>query len=1243
MSSDLNIALKIKAAVDGVSQVAALITEIEQLGGESKGSSELANHLARELSRLANQQVLIDNFRALKSATSETSSQLGAAKQRAAELAIEIKNTDTPTKKLASSFETARKEARLLSDQQQRQTLELQNLRAKMAEAGISSTNLANAQAQVRREFTESTARMESLSSRLRDVRDATAKNFNDPTKHVADGAEKSESSVNALSESLKHAAHSMVAFAAGGFGLSKLFDGLKAVISTGDEFERLGIRMNAVMGSIEAGQKATQWIKEFAKNTPLEIEGVSQAFMKLKAFGMDPMNGSLQAIVDMNSKMGGSQETLERMILGVGQAWAKQKLQGEEIMQLVEAGVPVWDLLAQATGKNVQELQALSAAGKLGREEITLLVNAIGRSAEGASVAQMKTWSGMVSNLKDSWKGFLDSIANSGALDYAKRQLDALSQTIAGMAKDGSLQRMAKGISDGFVAVAGAIQSGVAALIEWRSAIALAAQAWLTFKLADIAAGFLGLASTLRGTVVKSMEEAATKGGVLGRVLSAIPTNIKIGLAFVGFELLVKAGEWLGNFLGEHSAAAEHLRQTQERLRRETEATIATAKRQAEQYREFAGAAILAAAEVEKLGDAERASYLKRLEGAMQYERMQLRIALNQKALGQDADEAQKIASEAMARIRDSMKDVEAASSRAATAIQNGIGKGAFDLVTQFEALRATGKSAADALDELFSKNSFAPGDLQSIRDMVQAMGQLEQHGAASSKAISDSFGQFIQKWTATDLQTFVTASAAAFDTGTKDAERMAILSGKALEAAFSKLGVDAQFAMTGISKASADALTAFDMIGEGAKKNSKTISIAFEAALNKIDSAPALDRLRENVIQLGRDGKLTGSQVKEALTQIDIHAKSLAGDGLNKVEQAFARLGISSKGKLKELADQAKADFETIRNSGTASTDDIKAAFIAYAEKSIQANGGVVSTQLEMTALFTGMSEQLDKLGDKGKEAGDKITDGMTDAKQAAEALAGKVESLQNKVSSSASNAATAIANSFQQVTAEQIENERAYADLMRRLSDTGSVTDALVSSAEQAARNMKTLSESQMSSLISQIASAKQHLDQLRDSARSTVDSMRDEVDRLKGNEAAIQERDFRRRYAELSDKLKEAQKARDQQSIADLKESIRLLQEKFKLESGRDVTVQTTRKDGGAFVGSTESTDIKFSPGQASKPTPQAAQPTTTHSPVKTINLNIDVGGRTMSLPVLDSHEADVERFISVLTEHGMRAN
>ena len=73
---------------------------------------------------------------------------------------------------------------------------------------------------------------------------------------------------------------------------------------------------------------------------------------------------------------------------------------------QLAERGIPAWSLLAKATGKSVPQLQDLASAGKLGRDEINLLISAIGKEYVGAAKAAMDNTKGLASNLEMSLLG---------------------------------------------------------------------------------------------------------------------------------------------------------------------------------------------------------------------------------------------------------------------------------------------------------------------------------------------------------------------------------------------------------------------------------------------------------------------------------------------------------------------------------------------------------------------------------------------------------------------------------------------------------------------------------------------------------------------------------------------------------------------------------------------------------------------------------------------------------------------
>lgn len=322
-------------------------------------------------------------------------------------------------------------------------------------EAGVDTSKLADEEKRLAGEVSKAKEDISQNAKALRDLERDQARAAREAANHV--------SRVTALRQAMASGVRQAAGYAAAFFGIQAAFNlvgkgidlvrtGILEMLNTGDQFENLQNRLTSLMGSVEGGEQATAWIKRFAKDTPLQLTDVTDAFALLKAYGIDPMNGSLKAIEDQSEKLGGGLERLEGISTALGQAWVKEKLQTEEILQLIERGVPVWDMLGKVTGKTTSQLQDLATKGKLGRDVIQALIDEMGRSADGAAAKAMGTLTGLVSNLADTATDFLGRIANSGALDYAKNKLKELGQTIAQMDADGRLDRLARSLSDAFV-----------------------------------------------------------------------------------------------------------------------------------------------------------------------------------------------------------------------------------------------------------------------------------------------------------------------------------------------------------------------------------------------------------------------------------------------------------------------------------------------------------------------------------------------------------------------------------------------------------------------------------------------------------------------------------------------------------------------------------------------------------------------------------------------------------------------
>ncbi len=225
-----------------------------------------------------------------------------------------------------------------------------------------------------------------------------------------------------------------------------------RSLIKTAAEFEMAGIRMKQTFG--DDGDKATAWLKQFATDTPMAFGDVQNAMMRLKTAGIDPMNGSLQALVDYNAKVGGDAANLDGYISAISKGFIKGKLSMEEINPLLERNVKVFEILAAETGGKytAEQMQKMLQEGKLGRKAIAALLRGMGKDAAGSAKEQMKTWDGLVSNLGDTFTAMQARFMEKGVFDELKKELGGILDWLNQKIESGEFDEFAKQVSDTLV-----------------------------------------------------------------------------------------------------------------------------------------------------------------------------------------------------------------------------------------------------------------------------------------------------------------------------------------------------------------------------------------------------------------------------------------------------------------------------------------------------------------------------------------------------------------------------------------------------------------------------------------------------------------------------------------------------------------------------------------------------------------------------------------------------------------------
>lgn len=246
--------------------------------------------------------------------------------------------------------------------------------------------------------------------------------------KAVEGGFSKARRGIESISQTLQHTRNELIGF----FGLSQGLQLAKSLLQTNVEMDRLRGQLIALTGSAEKARTSFNFIQKFAVDTPFQIQGLTEAFITLGNFGITPTAEVMSAITNQAAKLGASQETLSGITLALGQAWAKSKFQGEEILQLIDRGVPAWKILEEVTGQNAAALQELASKGELGRDVIAKFIDKMGELSTGGNAAAMDTLGGKISNLSDAWERFQDTLLQDKSEGILKSIINGLSETLS-------------------------------------------------------------------------------------------------------------------------------------------------------------------------------------------------------------------------------------------------------------------------------------------------------------------------------------------------------------------------------------------------------------------------------------------------------------------------------------------------------------------------------------------------------------------------------------------------------------------------------------------------------------------------------------------------------------------------------------------------------------------------------------------------------------------------------------------
>jgi tape measure domain-containing protein len=309
------------------------------------------------------------------------------------------------------------------------------------------------------------------------------------------------------------------------------------------------------LLGSSSEAQAMLDRLYNVAAKTPFEFPQLVQSTQRLLGFGMaaKDVEPTMRAVGDAVAASGGGAEQIDRVSTALGQMQAKGKVSSEELMQLSESGVPALKLLQDELGLTGTQLSSQLQKGAIGADKgIAALVAGMNKRYGGMAVAQSKTFSGMLSTLKDNVSQTLGAM--TGPL------FGALSTKVLPKVNDiaGAIQKWAQG--GGVTVAINALRAGFAG----GGASETAGFAGALGKVVEVGRVFGTVWRAIRGAVTQLFDALKPMQPFLQNILFPLLKGIAIGVlgsVIAAFKLLIPVIRIVATALGWIGQKAAPLR----------------------------------------------------------------------------------------------------------------------------------------------------------------------------------------------------------------------------------------------------------------------------------------------------------------------------------------------------------------------------------------------------------------------------------------------------------------------------------------------------------------------------------------------------------------------------------------------------------------------------------------------------------------------------------------------------------
>ena len=305
---------------------------------------------------------------------------------------------------------------------------------------------------------------------------------------------------------------------------------GIGVVSRLGMQAETTATSFKVLVGSQEASAEMLDRINEYAKYSPYDRLGAQNAVKTMLGFGVaaESVVSDLKLLGDV---AGGDNQRLQQLALVFGQISAAGKLQGQDLLQLINAGYnPLLDM-SEMTGKSMSQLRDEMSKGMISMDMV--------RAAFVRATSEGGRFYGMIDEIAGSGSGKLGEMKDTAleallavydvirplvipALELATKVLNAVVPAVNAVAR--AVQWLVNLFKEGNPVI-----MGITALMgSWTAAVVLNTTVLKGWRITQLASYY---ASLLMEKGVRLLN-LALKANPIGIIISLV---VALGAALAG------------------------------------------------------------------------------------------------------------------------------------------------------------------------------------------------------------------------------------------------------------------------------------------------------------------------------------------------------------------------------------------------------------------------------------------------------------------------------------------------------------------------------------------------------------------------------------------------------------------------------------------------------------------------------------------------------------------------------------